>query len=530
MLTQWKMASGLVMAAALGGCAAGVARDGGEGGAGDELPSCLTVTCDEHATCADADAGPVCTCNEGFTGDGETCTDIDECTNGSATCDSHAACENTPGAYTCTCKTGYFGDGKTCIELDECQQAASCDPNANCQNTNGSYTCTCKPGFSGDGKTCTDIDECQLGMTACDPHATCTNIPGGYACKCDPGYVGNGKTCTHADECVDGGGCDPNATCENTPDAHTCTCNEGYTGDGVTCDDIDECQLGMTDCDVNADCQNTPGAYSCACKSGYVGNGLTCTPVGMGAPGEVAIEAGAGLTASTAVTLYLLPPGNHLDNPGAEAGDLSEWQILADGGSGWASTTSAYLFGQSAFITSYSLCKRSQVLDLTMLGFSQADLDAAPPITVGEWFQGFGPNYGDSYYFKVELRAADDTVLASFNPGGTMSTASNAWQSVAQTFTGYGPGLRYVYVEDGGHDTEFWLGQYGAVMDGASVVVGDVQVRFSNDNMNWSAWQAFTPTATWMLEPGSGTKTVYVEFADAKGTVWPPVSDTIMLQ
>jgi hypothetical protein len=522
----------LLMVAAPFGCATATRQGTGDGEGGSKSPTCVTAGCDENASCADADAGPSCTCNEGFEGDGKTCTDIDECANGTAKCDAKATCQNTPGSFTCTCKPGYGGDGKTCAELDECQQAAACDPNATCYDTNGSYTCICKPGFSGDGKTCTDIDECQQGMTACDPHATCTNIPGGYACKCNAGYTGNGKTCNHGDECVGGGGCDPHATCENTADGHMCTCKQGYTGDGKTCADVDECQLGMTDCDANADCQNTAGAYTCTCKAGYIGNGLSCTAAGLGLPGEVNIEAGAISIASTSVTLYLLEPGNRLENPGGEAGDLSGWQNVTNGGSGWAVTSgdvNTHLFGQKGFITSYMLDTRSQLVDLMALGYGQADLDAAPPITVSEWFHGAGPNTADPYYLKVELRAADNTVLASLNPNATTSKASGAWQSATQTFTGYGPGLRYVYFEDGGQDTEFWAGQYGAVMDGASVVVGDVMMRFSNDNVNWSEWQPFAPTATWTLEPGSGMKTVYVQFEDVKGTLWPSVSDTITL-
>ncbi len=146
---------------------------------------------------------------------------------------------------------------------------------------------------------------------------------------------------------------------------------------------------------------------------------------------------------------------------------------------------------------------RSQLLDLTTLGFTQAELDAAPPIGVHEWFQGAGvpANLADTYYLKVELRAADNTVLASLNASATTSTASAAWQASTQTFTGYGAGLRYVYFEDGGQDKEFWAGQYGSAMDGASVVVGAVQVRFSNDNATWSAWQPFTVTA-----PGSSIR------------------------
>jgi hypothetical protein len=49
----------------------------------------------------------------GFTGDGKTCDDINECNDGTAVCDPNASCNNVPGSYTCTCKEGkivlFFG-------------------------------------------------------------------------------------------------------------------------------------------------------------------------------------------------------------------------------------------------------------------------------------------------------------------------------------------------------------------------------------------------------------------------------------
>ena len=48
-----------------------------------------------------------------------TCTfftfvDIDECNNGSHVCDVNANCTNTNGSHNCTCKEGYTGNGQSC--------------------------------------------------------------------------------------------------------------------------------------------------------------------------------------------------------------------------------------------------------------------------------------------------------------------------------------------------------------------------------------------------------------------------------
>ena len=40
--------------------------------------------------------------------------DIDECSNGSHSCDVNANCSNTVGSHNCTCKEGFTGDGRSC--------------------------------------------------------------------------------------------------------------------------------------------------------------------------------------------------------------------------------------------------------------------------------------------------------------------------------------------------------------------------------------------------------------------------------
>ena len=43
----------------------------------------------------------------GWTGDGRSCTDMDECAVGTHQCGAHAQCANADGSYTCTCDDGY---------------------------------------------------------------------------------------------------------------------------------------------------------------------------------------------------------------------------------------------------------------------------------------------------------------------------------------------------------------------------------------------------------------------------------------
>ena len=85
--------------------------------------------CDTNAVCVDS----ACQCNDGFSGDGTTCQDIDECATNQAGCDAHATCANTEGSFTCTCNDGWHGDGFTCNQTlcpngicEEGETAASC--------------------------------------------------------------------------------------------------------------------------------------------------------------------------------------------------------------------------------------------------------------------------------------------------------------------------------------------------------------------------------------------------------------------
>ena len=43
------------------------------------------------------------------------CIDIDECATNNGGCSPHADCVNTNGSYICSCRNGYHGDGFLCF-------------------------------------------------------------------------------------------------------------------------------------------------------------------------------------------------------------------------------------------------------------------------------------------------------------------------------------------------------------------------------------------------------------------------------
>lgn len=179
-----------IFAITAAGCAKGV-----PGGNDNNIVDTCDPDCQPNATCREINGTATCVCNEGWEGDGVTCTDVDECIEGTYECDEHASCVNTEGSYTCTCDPPYVGDGTECeLGADCSSDPGVCDVNATCTDIGGAMVCVCNDGYEGVGTTCTEVDECL--DDPCDPNATCTNTPGSFDCVCSPPFEGDGLTCT----------------------------------------------------------------------------------------------------------------------------------------------------------------------------------------------------------------------------------------------------------------------------------------------------------------------------------------------
>lgn len=97
------------------------------------------------------------------------------------------------------------------------------------------------------------------------------------------------------------------------------------------------------------------------------------------------------------------------------------------------------------------------------------------------------------------------------------------------------------------HYKHYWVQDFGARFDSYPVVINNKapdttdptvhlyvhgagwaqQMRFSNDHVHWSAWEAYQPHRDWTLNTGYGERTVYAELR-GEGIVRPS-QDTVRL-
>ena len=106
---------------------------------------CICNSCDPNATCATTAGVTTCSCNAGFSGDGNTCENVNECDTNNGDCHADATCNDLPGSHTCECNGGYTGDGiTTCSDVNECDDATmnTCDATASCDNIIGGFECS----------------------------------------------------------------------------------------------------------------------------------------------------------------------------------------------------------------------------------------------------------------------------------------------------------------------------------------------------------------------------------------------------
>ncbi|KAI8514679.1 hypothetical protein Bbelb_072700 [Branchiostoma belcheri] len=181
------------------------------------------------------------------------------------------------------CPPGYSGDGVTCVDIDECNVTAACHDY--CENTNPGYVCgACPQGYTGSTaigygldyalqhpQVCEDMDECAVDNGGCHQHAECVNTLMVRA------YIWKRPSLAHLRAVHF-------LQQESSPlvvGSFRCgDCVKGYISDiYLGCIPEDLCQLGRHNCSSNATCLSLGnGKFRCKCKPGYGGDGYRCGP------------------------------------------------------------------------------------------------------------------------------------------------------------------------------------------------------------------------------------------------------------
>lgn len=149
----------------------------------DVAPACAEA-CGENASCVGEGDAATCACDDGYEGDGTTCTDIDECATGNGGCDDFASCTNLPGSSACDCFRPYDGDGLSCDPADDPDRRACAVQEA---EHPGYTNLAGNVALCGSKYTSTNLDEaCHTGWHVCTESEWLARYPTARPYKTDP--------------------------------------------------------------------------------------------------------------------------------------------------------------------------------------------------------------------------------------------------------------------------------------------------------------------------------------------------------
>ncbi|XP_026633863.1 F-box only protein 27 isoform X1 [Microtus ochrogaster] len=166
---------------------------------------------------------------------------------------------------------------------------------------------------------------------------------------------------------------------------------------------------------------------------------------------------------------------NLISNPCGQEG-LRKWMVQ-HGGDGWVVEKNMKPVpgapSQTCFVTSFSWCRKKQVVDLEEKGLWPELLDSGGvEIAISDWW-GARHDSGCRYRLLVKLLDAHQNVLDKFSavPDPIEQWNNNIYLQVSHVFSNIRRGVRFVSFEHWGQDTQFWAGHYGARVTNSSVIV-----------------------------------------------------------
>jgi PKD repeat protein/RNA polymerase subunit RPABC4/transcription elongation factor Spt4 len=138
---------------------------------------------------------------------------------------------------------------------------------------------------------------------------------------------------------------------------------------------------------------------------------------------------------------------------------------------------------------------------------------------------GYAWDFGDGNTGSGETTTHSYTTAGTYTVELTVTDNDEATGTTTKTITITGGEAKgSIKINNGASSTNTAT----VTLDLADPSSSVVEMRFSNDNNEWSDWQTYAATASWTLTQGDGTKTVYVQFKDDTGQI-TTYTDTITL-
>lgn len=191
-------------------------------------------------------------------------------------------------------------------------------------------------------------------------------------------------------------------------------------------------------------------------------------------------------------------------NSAAQNLTLDNWDIISNGGDGWATTETGGIDNTSSFVTSFDWDRKSQAIDLVALGYDIDLLSKSPIVLFAEKYKGTGNGSSpqDLYELHIELKDEYGQILASFSSG--ILTCSDEWQTIKGSFRNYGSGLRYIYYEHGGMGVNYWAGHYGAMIDDSHISILNNVYYSGGKTHSFSGWEITEDFGDGWIVDGNG--------------------------
>lgn len=232
--------------------------------------------------------GPACQCLTGFYQDGLICS---TCHSSCESCSSSSKCDQCFDPNTiiqgpkCECKAGFYLNNTICLACHtscySCSSSTSCEickyPNTILLNGN----CTCSPGFYLDSSSRCQI--CNSGCLNCTSYENCFKCSDinaiiiGNECKCPAGFYQENYNCLSCGEkcskCLNQDKCQECERPDLVVNGGKCNCNYGFYEDS-TLKSCVECKSGCLNCNQTQcfsciDRNSLPYSNTCMCKKGF---------------------------------------------------------------------------------------------------------------------------------------------------------------------------------------------------------------------------------------------------------------------